>query len=228
MLPLGLAPSAIAVIAPFTQTFQQDEIGASPAGWTTFGLARWAVTESGGIRYLQAVGAAAPGAFAATQPIENLGPGTEGLILSSTFCVNRGTANPDGEYVGLVAFSTQPNLAAASYYVADVQRVSGGMRIISLGAPNPDLESPENGETFGMLDEHTEYTLSLKIFHRGSALVLSLTLSDGVNSKTITANDPTPIDGYLFGCRVNNTAENDPMEVRFTGFSASPLGEIFK
>lgn len=197
--------------------------GPSSADWTAFGVAEWTVAKADAEQVFRASGAPAAGAFAYTRELP--GADTEnGFTVSTIFRVTRPTANPPGEYIGLAAFATQPNLAGASYYVADVQRSSGIVRIISLGAPNPDFASPENGEAFGALEEGKDYTLTLAAARAGDALQLRFTLSDGVRSLTIGASDPTPLTGRQFGFRLNNTSADDPLAVVFSGLGLTPLG----
>lgn len=191
--------------------------------WTVFGVAEWSAAKAGSGLAYRASGSAATGAFAYTRELPRA-DAEGGFTLSATFRVAKPTAHPPGEYIGLAAFATQPNLAGASYYVADVQRGSGIVRVISLGAANPDFASSENGAAFGALEADTDYTLTLAGTYAGGALTLRFTLSDGVRNQTISAVDPTPVNGRHFGFRLNNTSPGDPLVVDFSDLVVTPLG----
>lgn len=221
LIGAGLAVSALRpAVASAPATFEQTPVGSAPSGWSCFGLASWTIVPSGPALAYQATGSAAPGPFASTRPVDGSG---DSFTVSTTFRLERATAHPSGEYIGLVAFATVPNLAAAGYYVADVQRGSGILRIISLGGENPDFSSPGNGEAFVGLREGADYTFTLAASRPGGVLTLAFTLSDGVGSTTIVATDPTPLAGKHFGFRLNNTSADDPLHVRFGDFTVTPL-----
>lgn len=230
LLGLVLASVATAATAPYADPFQDTTIGSTPSGWTTFGATGTTalVQNSGSANYLQLTGSNTAGSFGSTVQLTNMDSSIGGFTISTSFRINDGTSNTGGEYIGLSAFSLNTAMTG-SYYLADIQRNSGNIRILSLGATNADFSSPDNslpGSAFtGGLVANTDYTLSIVGTYTGASLSLTFSVSNGTTTKSITATDATPLTGTNFGYRLNNTTGSDPLGVQFASYAVSAIPE---
>lgn len=221
---VGPLPLSFAETLPYADNFQTTAIGGSPTGWApTAGT--WAIGEAtpGGPHFYQATSPAASGAFASMLQFANA---TGNFSITSTFLIDDPLLTVANERIGLAALATTGSLPTANYYLADIQGSNGNMRILSLGpASNPDFTTP------GQLQLHlgtnipvgSNYTMTLTGSYSGSTLNLSFQVTDGTNTQTVTASDPTPFAGQFFGLRLNNaTGASDTLGVRFTEYTAIP------
>ena len=217
LLPFIVAALLASASSALADNFRTLPAGSLPTGWTPAGKAAWSIAQDGDTQLYQADGPTDSSPFASTRVAEASADGS--FTLSTTFRIIGGTSKPGGEYIGLVACATQADLSASSsYYLADVQRGSGVLRIVSRGKPNPDFVAEKTGSFVRALDAQTVYTLTLFATPAKNGIALKLTLSDGKKTTSVTAVDPTPLAGRLFGLRLNNTTAGESLKVGFADF----------
>jgi len=196
-----LSSAHAAVSLPYSNGFSTDD-----GQFTESTDAQW--IESGGF-YQNSITNSNPSA--ATVSVTR--GATENFVMQSRFNVTTMTPSVSFGFaaLGTGAATTGAN-AAVNFYLADVG--SGGtIRILRFdGTNNVSVvdDTAATGGILGALNTTETYDLTLTGTYTGSSLVLSFTVSDGTNTRTVTsAPIASPLAGTNFGYRNrnNNTGE---------------------
>ena len=185
-----------AVSLPYANEFLTDDgqfTETSDAQWIeTGGVYRNSITDSN--------------ASAATVVVTR--PATENFVMQSRFNVTAATASVSFGFAALgTGAATNGSTAGVDFYLADVG-TTGTIRILQFtGTGNASIvaDAAATGDTLGSLSFSETYDLTLTGTYTGSNLVLSFTVFDGTNTRTVTsAPIAAPLTGTNFGYRNRN------------------------
>jgi hypothetical protein len=208
-LALAGARASLATIAPYSNNFDSEPDG-SQAGFTVYSGSSTSSTA-----FVVSNPTSSSGTFNNTSPLNtatsaalqfsNLGTGS-GFVQSVSVTPTASGGALSSDYFGLAALATSANLTLAdpvaannTLYLADLQ---GSKAIRILKDLNGTTSNLVTGTFAGNVAIGTQNTLTLTGTYVGSALTLSLTVSDGTTSTTITAPaETTPLTGQYFGIR---------------------------
>lgn len=196
-----LSSAHAAVSLPYSNDFSTDD-----GQFTESTDAQW--IESGGF-YQNSITNSNP---SASTVVVTRGA-TENFVMQSRFNVTTMTASVSFGFaaLGTGAATTGAN-AAVNFYLADVGS-SGTIRILRFnGTGNAVVvdDTAGTGGTLGVLTTGETYDLTLTGTYSGTDLVLSFTVSDGTNTRTVTsAPISSPLAGSNFGYRNRNNNTGD-------------------
>lgn len=192
-----------AVLAPYSNDFSTTASDLTPNG-----VGAWSLNTTTG-RY--GFSTSAVGSGSAVTQVTNLGGAAataNDFTMSTEFTI--GTSDGTTSTVGFAALGETSTPATApgagGYYLADVEK-DGTLRLIVVtSGGNTSLGTLEFGSA---LANGTEYTLTLAgAYGVGTSIDLDLTLSNGVNSVTLSRTHATALTGNYFGFRNRSNAAN--------------------
>ena len=206
MLTLGGATVG-AVPTPYFENFDGYANGAAPSGFvtTTAGLNAtgvWGVAHDGMNGRYGSTLSGNQGSTSAAIEITNLGG--SGFVFSSTFVL--GTPfTTSGFYDCQISISAFAGSAALhkdiSGYRVTYETFSMNAPFVtpgSLSLAGVETQLPGSGSTVPVV-AGTTYTISLSGVYTASGLMLTATLTDGINTVTRSGFDSTPASGTFFG-----------------------------
>ena len=197
LLASAIVSSAEAAVSlPYTNDFSTDD-----GQFTETTDGQW--TESGGF-YQNTI--SGTGGSAATVVVTR--PANQDFVMQSRFNVTAVSPSVSFGFAALgTGAATNGATAGVNFYLADIGS-TGSIRILRFsGTSNAEIvaDGAATGDVLGSLDLSETYDLTLTGTYTGSDLVLSFTVSDGTNTRTVTSAPITDaLTGDNFGYRNRN------------------------
>jgi hypothetical protein len=135
-------------------------------------------------------------------------PPTQNFVMQSRFHVTQATASYSFGFAALgTGAATNGATAGVDFYLADLGN-TGTIRILRFNGATPTVlvdDLSATGGILGAVDTIENYDMTLTGTYTGADLVLSLTVFDGTNTRTVTTGTlSTPLAGTNFGYRDRN------------------------
>lgn len=226
-LVLSAVSSRAAVVTPYVNDFDSTAVGSTPSDFSSSG-GTWSVTGSGSDHAYQ-VTANTSTAMTTGVQVSDLGASLKDFTLTSTFTITD-LSNVTSSTIGFGLLSNYVNFAN-NYYLADISQ-AGAIRIVYFegGAAQSNGYGGFTANTATNLASAlvlgTEYTMTLTGTYTGSSLALNFTVTDSINTASVTAVDTSAISAAgsnYFGYRLRqNGTGGDAFTVEFDNLSIVP------